>query len=197
MPYYKIKRNKVFLSHDRWLKLNSLAMAHKDPHFRVTSMFAGEKAAREADELRFQQLAKFYQEDPDTFHREWVEFNLKGREAQDNAWDLLYDYCSLSRIGYLEDMRSEVQAFVADYVGDSYTYPMGRVFALRVFAGHTVASFLHLRSRPTLTLEIQTSQIVSAIGTLEDFRLQFRHCTFQCGKFLSIAFTDAKPETVA
>ena len=193
MPYYHIERYKVFLSHDRWLKINSLAMAHKDPQFRVSSIIAGQPAAREADELRFQQLTKLCREDPDTFFREWVEFDLRGREAQENAWDLLYDYCALSRIGYLADMRSEVHAVLADYAGDSYTYPMGRVFALRVSASHTLASLLHLRPRPRpkLTLEIQTSQIERAFGTLEDFRIQFRHCTFLCGRLLSIVFTDA------
>jgi hypothetical protein len=195
MPYYKIEGYKVFLSHDRWLKINSLAMAHKDPPFRVSSMIAGQPAAREADKLRFQQLTKLCREDSDKFFREWVEFDLRGREAQENAWDLLYDYCVLSRVGYLTDARSAVHAILADYADDSYTYPMGRVFALRVLAGHTVASLLHLRPRPTLTLEIDTSQIVSAVGTLDDFRIQFRHCAFQCSRLLSIVLTDAKPET--
>ena len=195
MPFYKIERHKVFLSHDRWLKINSLAMAHKAPEFRVSSMIAGQPAAREADELRFRQLTKLCRDDPYAFVREWVEFDLRGREAQENAWDLLYDYCVLSRIGYLTDMRSEMHAIIADYAGDSYTYPMGRVFALRVLGGQSLASLLHLRPRPTLTLEIDTGQIISAAGTLEDFRLQFRHCAFQCSRHLSIVFTDAKTET--
>ena len=118
MPYYKIERYKVFLARDRWLRINSLAMAHKDPQFRVSSMIAGQPAAREADELRFQYLTKLRREDQNTFFREWVEFDLTGGEAQDNAWDLLYDYCALSRIGYLADMRSEVHAILADYAGN-------------------------------------------------------------------------------
>jgi len=195
MPYYAIDRYKVFLSHDRWLALNSAAMAHKDPEFRVSSMIAGQPAAREADGLRFHYLTQACKRDAQAFCREWVEFDLRDREAQDNAWDILYDYCALYGIGFLVDMRSEIQAIVSDYAGDSYTYPMGRFFGLRVLGAHTLASLLHLRPRPMLTLTIDTSQIVSASGTLEEFQLRFRHCTFHCSRHFSIVFTDAKPQT--
>jgi len=195
MPYYSIKGYKVFLSHSRWLEINRFAMAHKDPQFRVSAAIAGRPEAREAEELRVQYLNKLCQEDPTTFFQEWVEFDLRGREAQENAWDLLHDYCSFSRVGCLVDIRSEVCGIFSDYVGDSYAYPMGRVFALRVQASHSVTSMLRFNPRPSVTLEIDTSQIVSASGMLEEFRLEFRHCYFQCGPRLAVVFTDTEHET--
>lgn len=194
MPYYKIDRHKVFLSHDRWQNLNQLAMAHKDPVFRVSSMMAGHKAAREAEELRVQYLNKLYREDSYAFVRDWVVFDLTGRKAQENAWDLLWDYCALSRVGYLVDTRSDASSILSDFSGESYMYPMGRVFSLRCKAAHTVLSLFHLRSRPMITLEINTCHIVRAFGTLEDFELQLHHCTFQCSRLLNVVFTNSKKE---
>lgn len=192
MPFYKIDRHMVFLSHDRWSKINGLALGHKDPSFRIDSMIAGRPQVREADKLRFRQLTKICRDDPETFVREWVEFDLRGREAQENAWDLLYDYCVLSQIGYLTNMRSKMDSIIADFAGDSYTHPMGRVFGMRVIGRQTWASLLQIKPRPTITIEIDTDHIVSAAGTLDDFRLQLRHCVFRCGKYLSIAFNDSE-----
>jgi hypothetical protein len=191
MPYFTINKYKIFLSHNRGAALNRLAMAHKGPEFRIESTMEGPKAL-EADELRFQYLTHACKRDPQAFCREWVEFDLRDREAQDNAWDLLYDYCALYRIGYLMDMRSKLQVVIEDIVGDSYTYPMGRIFGLRILGGYTLASLLQRKSRPMVTLIIDTSQVVSASGTLDNFQLQFRHCTFHCGRDFSIALIDSK-----
>jgi len=186
MPYYVIERYKVFLSHSRLSAINEIALAHKDPFFRVSSTTEGNPEVREADELRFQYLTNLCRKNRTRFYQEWVKFDLRGQEAQENAWDLLYDYCALTRIGNLEDTRSEVHAILAEYAGDSYTYPMGRIFALRVPGRHSLASLLQLKPRPMLKLDVDTSKIVSASGTLEDFCLQFRHCTFKCGKEFSV-----------
>jgi hypothetical protein len=139
MPYCEINKQPVFLSHQR--EVNRLALANKDATFRVSSKIAGRPAACEADQLRFQYLSELFKRDPEAFYREWVEFDLRDQEARDNAWDLLYDYCALCGIGYLVDLRSEVGTIFADLAGDSYTYPMGRIFGLRVLGGHTLASF--------------------------------------------------------
>jgi hypothetical protein len=191
MPYYEINGKPVFLSHQREAALNGLALAHKDTSFRVSSKIAGQPAAREADELRFQYLSELFKRDPEAFYREWVEFDIRDQEARDNAWDLLYDYCALYKIGELVDLRSEMGAVIADLAGDSHTYPMGRIFGLRVLGGHTVASFFRLRPRSVITLVIDTSQLVRACGILTTFRLEFRHCTFHCGKDFRVVLSAA------
>ena len=191
MPYYEINSKPVFLSHKREAALKGLALAQKDANFRVSSKIAGQPAAREADGLRFQYLTELFKRDPDAFQREWVEFNLRDQEARENAWDLLYDYCALYNIGELVDLRSENGAIIADLVGDSYTYPMGRIFGVRVLGAYTLASFFHLRPRSAVTLVVDTSQVVRACGVLTSFQLECRHCAFHCGKDFSVVLSDA------
>jgi len=192
MPYYEINSKAVFLTQKREAALNGLALAHKDGRFRVSSKIAGQTAASEADKLRFQYLSELSERDPETFQRDWVEFDLRDQEARDNAWDLLYDYCAFYRIGELVDLRTESGAILADLVGDSYTYPMGRIFGMRVLGTNTVVSSFYLRPRPTVTLVIDTSQVVRACGVLSNFQVECQHCVFHCGKDLSVVLSDAR-----
>ena len=190
MPYYNIENYKVYLSHKRGYKLDDLALAHKDRKFRSSG-----RHTNEASELRFQYLSNLCRQNPEAFFSEWVEFNLRGREAQDNAWDLLYDYCHVSGIGYLADLRTKDDALMANFFGDTFTYPMGRVFALKLLGKHTIASRLGIKPRTTVTLKINTFDIVAAYGTIEDFRLQFHLSKLHCGKLFRIepVTTTAEP----
>ena len=176
--------------------MSGLALAHKDATFRVNSKIAGSAAACEADQLRFQYLSELFKRDPEAFYRKWVEFDLRDQEARDNAWDLLYDYCALYRIGYLVDLRSKIGSIFADLAGDSYIYPMGRIFGLRVLGGHTLGSLFHVRPRSAVTLIIDMSQAVRAYGTLATFLLEFRHCTFNCRQDFSVVLSDAVTGTL-
>ena len=186
MPYCEINKHPVFLSHQRYERLNGLALADKGSVFAVASSIAGFPEAREADRMRFRYLTALSKQDPEGFYREWVEFDLRGQEAADNAWDLLYDYCAFRHIGYLMDLRSEIGSIVADYGGDSAANPMGRIFGLRVSTGHTLASFFHLRRRSKVTVIVDTSQAVRAYGILAGFRIEFRHWAFDCRKEFSV-----------
>ena len=190
MPYCEINKHPVFLSHQRYERLNGLALADKGSVFAVASSIAGFPEAREADRMRFRYLTALSKQDPGAFYREWVEFDLRGQEAADNAWDLLYDYCSFRHIGYLANLLSEVESVIADYVEVSAANPMGRTFGLRVSTGHTHASFFHLRQRPKVTVIVDTSQAVRAYGTLAGFRIEFRHWAFVCRKEFSVVLTD-------
>jgi hypothetical protein len=176
----------------RYRHLNSVVLADKTADFCVGSIISGTKESAEADRLRFNHLARLHSEDEEAFVEQWVYFHLKDEDAQRNAWDLLSDYCEICRVGRLADLRTSGEWIRDSLSGESYSYPMGKVFAIQFLCRHTVASFLHLVPRPSVTIEVDVSQVVVAYGTLDDFRLVFDSYVLKCNQALTILLTGAE-----
>jgi hypothetical protein len=137
MPYYLINKQPVFLSWSRYRELEELVSMGKDYLWVSSSKIAGHKESKEKSELMFGILNKKYLNNPDDFNSHWIEFDFKGQEASGNAWDLLYDYCHFYGYAFLSDLRDFSEKLIADYQGELYSYPMGRVFALNHFVKPT------------------------------------------------------------
>jgi hypothetical protein len=159
MPYYIINREPVFLSWQRYKVLEQEATKGKDPTWIVSSTIAGHKESEEKSELMFNVLDQKFREDPQGFHSKWVAFDLTGEEASKNVWNLLYDYCHFYGYASLSDFRDFTEKLLADYEGEAYTYPMGRVFALTHFVrpAKWLWRFTHKRKGRTVQVIIYTN----------------------------------------
>jgi len=133
MPYFIIEKMPVFLSWAQHRILEEEAAKDKSATWRVSSTIAGNKASEEKSGMMYQALLQKFRQDPDRFRSEWVRFDLSGEEAAANIWDVLYDYCHFRGYGFLSDTRDSVEKIVASYEGESYAYPMGRIFSLNHF----------------------------------------------------------------
>lgn len=173
MSYYIIGGEPVFITHLRRSNLNERALRGKPPEWRVASDIAGMPQSQQADELRYFELEKEYLKDPASFRNQWVKFDMTGDEAQLNVWDLLFDYCHLHKSGRLVDLREEDEKVLADYVDDSYHFPMGRLFAVEFEVRQTSPwwSLIKRIPSPYLRIAVDTNRVKGLQGTLIDFML--------------------------
>lgn len=190
MPYIVIGGEPVFLPLSRRNALEREALKGKEPLYKLTSRFAGSRENLEVKGFIVTFLEAQYKADPSTFHREWVEFDLVGDEAQENAWDLLYDYCHLHGYAKLTDIRSRDPGREdwEDVSGEAYYYPMGRVFAL----DHPLAPaswwwrYTH-RMRGRLVRIIIDSRLVERLaGSLDSFSISTHGYQIRCGRHFEV-----------
>ena len=182
MPYILVKDKPVFLHADLWNQIREQALAHKDPKFRISSMIQGHAEAKEADRLIRQYINAQYKNDPASFESRFVQFDLVGNSAQENTWDILYDYCDLFKCGWLSDMRDAMSSMLDDYLGNSYAYPQGKSFML-VLGVHPVGLFsriLPLKCKPITNIVIDCSSVLRMSGSLSCFRLTLTQIELDC-----------------
>lgn len=188
MPYYIIDKQPVFLPESRERELRLEALKGKSATNVVLSEIAGTKEGAEADELIYQALKAKYAEDPDQFHEDWVHFDLVGRDASDNVWDLLYDYCHYYGCGYLSDLRDFSQQLMDQYFSDPLRYPMGKVFSFNHFVPPRKWWWKYVR-RTTgrmLRLVIVTEHVRRLTGELTDFVVQTTSHLIRCAGDMNI-----------
>lgn len=183
MSYYLINKQPIFLSLSRDKQIRKEALKDKDAEYRVASMIAGTEESIEAQRLMFNVLKAKYDKDPERFYSEWVKFDIVGDEASQNVWDLLYDYCDYHRYAYLSDLRDPVKKIVDDYEGNSYTFPMGRVFVLEHFVkpARWWWKYTHKMSSRTIRLIIPSENVCRLVGDLINFVIFTKGSMMRCG----------------
>ncbi len=132
-------------------------------------------------------LAQRAQTDPASFLVNWVQFDLAGKEASENVWDLLYDYCDCYKKGRLSKIQNDpVTDLLAEVAFGSYAYPMGPRFLLEI-ASHG-GSFLGwvLRKRRYTQVLIDAPAVSRITGTLEHFRVMMGGMVIDCGPTLTL-----------
>lgn len=189
MPYYFANKQPIFLTWNRYKKIKRIALKDKSPEWRIDSMIAGNSEVEEADKLISSALSQEYFANPDLFQTEWSEFNLEGKEAQDNAWELLYDYCRFSGNGYLSDLRDFHMELIGDYMGDAYINPMGRVYSLnfRVRPCNWWFKLLHALNWPIVRIVVDSCKVKSIKGSLKDFEINFGSHKIVCNENIQIS----------
>ena len=116
------------------------------------------------------------------FAKEWVWFDLEGKNAFENTWDLLYDYCDYYGIGSLIEIeRSFAQQLLDEVEYSAYSFPMGPKFYLDF--GATPKA---LRGKPEGILHndrilIDTTTIQQIRGTLDHFVVIMQEAVLDCG----------------
>ncbi len=188
MPYYLINKHPVFLSWARHKKITEEALKSKDSDYKISSVIAGRKETKEAEKIIYQTLKSKCDKDPLRFYSDWVKFDLIGGEACQNVWDLLYDYCSYYGYAYLSDLRDFSKKLIDDYMGDSYTYPMGQVFAFNHYVkpARWWWRYTHRMNGRTLTVIIVSKNVTRLVGDLRNFKIYMDNLEIICGHNLEI-----------
>lgn len=183
MPYYIINNQPVFLSWEHSRKLNEIVSNDKGSVWRIASQIHGHKESEEKSKLVYEELNKIYFRDPDNFKTEWIEFDLKGKKASENIWDLLYDYCHFFGFAFLTDLRDYPEKFTADYKGELYSYPMGRVFALNHFMKSAKMwwKFNNKNIGRTVRVIIDINKVNRLQGSLSEFIVTTNNYKLFCG----------------
>jgi hypothetical protein len=186
--YFVINKQPVFLTALQYKQLRNDALDDKTPEFRIRSMMDGFKEAGEARGILLKRLNERYFKDPTSFYSKWVRFELIGDEASQNVRDLLNDYCDFYGHGYLSDVRPVTQRLSDDYHGDSFAYPMGKVFVLNhhVNPGRWWWRYTHIMSGRTIRLIIASKEVERIEGDLMSFTIQTKGFLMKCGQDLEI-----------
>ena len=192
MSYCIIDRHAVFFNEQRYKELSE-KMVHqkgKDASWAVESRIQGTRASGEKDKWMYEVLRLEYEKDPENFHKRWVSFDLWGFMAQENVWDLLYDYCHLHGNGWLSDIRDPVERMTFDFEGDSYSYPMGKTFALNHLAtnrSNWLWRVVHKARNRSITITIDVERVLRLVGDLRCFNLYTKEFAIECGVNLRVS----------
>jgi len=186
MSYYLVDQNPIFLT---WAKYQQLLReaAKKLGVNTISARIQNTEADYKVDEYIANKLELLYEEDKSVFLKEWKTISLKGEEAQDNLWDLIYDYCYYYRNCYLKDIRSVEDKIADDYSNRSYRLPMGKTFLL-VHEAKPQKWFDILSNKVGKQIEVKINmeEVVEISGTLENFTIITSRYNIDCNKNLRI-----------
>jgi hypothetical protein len=188
MPYCMVNNQPVFLYTSRYKAIQEKALKDKSAAQKVSGIIAGTKESKEVQEYIYNYLRKQYDEDPVNFHTNWVAFNITGKEAAQEVWDILSDYCKYYGYAYLSDLRDFMKEQTDDHNGDSYKYPMGQVFALNHFVqpARWWWRYTQKMNGRTLSLVIVAKTVQRLVGDLANFTIYTNEYRLNCGPNLGI-----------
>jgi len=163
----------VFIHRALDKRIREETLSEKDALFGISSRISGTAESFEAGELGFAYLEKVCQADPKGFHKEYVCFDLQGEDARDDAWDLLNDYSTLTQISRIKDIRDFASQVVATYSGDSYLYPMGRVFVIEFPINLPAPWWKRFWKCPDhkVSIMIDINRVQKLVGSLSEFTM--------------------------
>lgn len=199
MPYVLVDGHPVFLSWERQRRLG--AQVWEEPEDYIGSMIAGTKESAENEKKFVSHLEQLYVNNPDLFLQEWVNFDFQDKEAAENAWDLIYDYCCYYDSGAsLIDVRETVERTMAsfDFEGESLVYPMGKIFAIDfVIPQRTIwRQFFKQSKRQHMRIIINSSLIKRVTGSLKEFSIFLPGLEIYFGQHIFISLNSLDDETI-
>jgi hypothetical protein len=186
MSYYIIDGMPVFLTWSKYYQLREEIMRRNkigdDCFFGIRGWDSNE--AELLSNTISEVLLEKSQKDINTFRRQWANFSMGQDEAADNAWELLFDYCHLTKNAVLNNLNVPAEG----YRESPQTAFLGRVFALNL-CGPETSLFKRLRGKSRLVgrLVIDSEQIESIDGNLENFLLVYRGLPIRFSSCIEIA----------
>ncbi len=172
MPYINISGHNVFLYSEIYSKIKNDVLRDKSASYRTSSIIAGTKECLETEKLMIDWLKMKNRENSETFYKEYVNFSIGDEYAKIDIFDLLFDWCDLSRLGYIVDNRDSIQKILSDYEGDSIGYPAGKIFGLEIKVCSTSNVLRRIFSaKKSVYLQIDTAKVTKLEGHLEDFQI--------------------------
>lgn len=186
MSYYIIDGMPVFLTWSKYYQLKEEIMLKNkmgdDLFFGIRGWDSNE--AELLSSTINQVLLEKSKRDINTFRRQWANFSMGKDEAADNAWDLLFDYCHLTKNAVLNNLN------VRAGVNQESIPPAlpGRVVVLSLLAPET-SLLKRLRGKTRLAgrLVIDSEQIDSIEGNLENFIMMYRGLPIRFSSCIEIA----------
>ena len=184
MAYFVIEGVPVFIPAKSLEELVNACTS--SPEERVASMFS-ERESSAVETKIFDHLHKEFLADKQLFDQKRTRFNFAGEAAQNNVWDLLFDYCSLSGNAVLKDFRKFEEKLFDSHAGLDYEFPMGTGFGLEVkITSHKKRSLFRKASGNNFTVLILISEVEQLVGDLSAFSLKTKGFRLSCGKNISL-----------
>lgn len=173
MPYCKISSYHVFLHRSLQSQISSEVLKDKPSVYKVSSFISGSKANKETKNEILYWLEQKFRENPSHFKEQFVKFSLVGEDARYDVFDLLYDWCSLSKLGWIKDNRNAVDKLISDYEGENLSYPAGKVFhiVVKAISHNSFINRLFSSSSKEVRVEINTQKISRLEGVISNFNL--------------------------
>jgi len=161
MAYYIINQKPIFLHQELHDKIKKEVTVGWTALERVSSITSNH-GCKKLYKLVFDYLMKI---DPKILLEKFYSFELSDKQACKNVFDLLHDYCHYNKIGGLEDIRNLQGKLKDDYLGESFPYPLGKVFKINFMVKKG-----YLKSAE-VSLLINSLQIKKLKGNLDNFVL--------------------------
>lgn len=190
MPYILIKKIPIFLHSDLWEKVTQAALGKDNTAAEcLLRAFVGDATAiNKRDKYVYEYLNEQYQQNP-RFIDEFCKFDMYDSEASGNVTDLLYDYCCLYGHSRIVQLQGDYQRIIDDYMGNSYSLPMGKMFCVEYFGKCSLANRIF---RTTPKAKVRAAIFVDKIqriqGDLRCFDIYYRDAkaVIRCGPELCI-----------
>ncbi|UHA72045.1 hypothetical protein [Paenibacillus sp. 481] len=186
MPFFIIAKTPVFLTWEKDKKLRE-EIYGLDNVFSSYIKISGKKDNEY--KLFRTALTNKYNLNPLTFINEWSKFDLQNEDAQQNIWDLIYDYCAYYDCGYPSDLRDEVEYLQDDFQGVNFLFPQGKKFGLN----HNVRPlrwWKYGKKKKGITIRtiIDSTKIKRVVGDLSEFVVEFDDHIMTCGKNFEVIY---------
>lgn len=185
VPFHVINKIPVFLTWEKDKELRAEVYGVEN----VFGSYIKRSGVKDKHYKLFEKaLNNKYRLDPSVFIKEWSEFDLKGEDAMSNVWDLIYDYCAFYGCGYTSVIRNDVESLTDDYMGESFTFPQGKVFALNHYVAPSRWYWKYTRNKKGKVIRtiIDSTRIRRIVGDLSDFRIIFDDRILRCGSIFEV-----------
>jgi len=173
MGYYSVGEHHVFMTDEREAIAKEKALADKEAFFRIRMAFDSPEH-RQGEKLIDRFLESEYNSDPEQFIEEWVKFDFNSEDAVKYGWDLLFDYCCITKAARLVELRSEHAQMMGDLTNDNFANPMGNIFRLEALSQ---GWFFR---RPTFGVTVNLNKIRSIKGIPSNFVVRADGLTLVC-----------------
>lgn len=187
MSYYIIDGMPVFLTWSKYYQLKEEILRRNkmgdDRFFGIRGWDSAE--AELLSNTINEVLLEKSQKDINTFRRQWANFSMGKDEAADNAWELLYDYCHLTKNAVLNNLDIPSGGHLAP----SAQYPIPGPILVLNLCGPETSLIKRLRGKARLVgrLVINSEQIDRIDGNLENFLLVYRGRSIRFSSCIEIA----------
>jgi hypothetical protein len=180
MPYYQIKDKYIFLTKENYNRLNGIALKDKEPTWTFSSKIQGTQANKEAEKLRHKTLNELFKNIPyGTFYKEWIYFDIS--EHEDILEDLpylLYDYGCINRAFQYRKVKQDIEQTLFP---DLY-YDKDCIYELALFS----TKGLFRKQEKVFSTILDTREIISIKGELNDFTIDMKNKSLQFGKLITV-----------
>lgn len=187
MSYYIIDGMPVFLTWSRYYQLREEILRRNkmgdDRFFGIRGWDS--KEIHLLSSTISEVLLEKSKNDINTFRRQWANFSMGKDEAADNARELLFDYCHLTKNAILNDASCSDANLNSPNSPDAI---LGRFFVLNLCSPDTTfIKRLLGKSRLAGRIVLDSEQIDSIEGCLENFLLVYRGLPIRFSSCIEIA----------
>lgn len=176
----KVSNLDFFLTWENYKKLHKKALFEKDDDsenyafWLFNSMQQNSEEHKEKIELYIKTLKQISKESKKEFQKKWLNFELSEKEARDNCWNIINDFCYQKNDYYLRDNRTFEESLKSDYLGESYTeYPIGKTFSIILNSEKRTNWWSTPNIHRDMEIVINTDKVLGINGCFENFRILF------------------------